>query len=96
MSFWDIENAPQSPDQMPMDIGNGDEYYQPSSAQMSEDEMSDDEMSDDSIDYDETHADFMEIHTTNTMDVTQEQIKQMIDNLKWMSMNEQHIIQMES
>jgi hypothetical protein len=100
MASFDIEQLIGSPIQIPFDLKSGMEYYQP----INPDNYADDEMSDNSIEYCELEEEIeeeieqeIEEEIEQEIEVIKQQIeeenyKQFIDNLRFISINEQKII----
>lgn len=83
-NYNDIESNIGSPMQYPINFSTGDEYYLKTNKN---DECADDEMSDNSIEYCECDDD-----DNQQYQQYQQQINYFIENLKFMSLNENKII----
>ena len=92
MTSLDIEQLIGSPIQIPFDLKSGMEYYQP----INPDNYADDEMSDNSIEYceleDEIEQEIEQEIEEIKQQIEEENYKQFIDNLRFISINEQQII----
>jgi hypothetical protein len=89
-NYNDIESNIGSPMQYPINFSTGDEYYLQTNKN---DECADDEMSDNSIEYcecddNDNHQQYQQYQQIQQ----QQQINYFIENLKFMSLNENKII----